>query len=121
MTDIKTLRALLDKATPRPWTAFGVDRELSRNGLYDEPYGDDAELIAAAINALPSLLADAELGQERQGECGWSLVDEDASHWESSCGLSWVFTDSGPVENGVNFCLRCGKKLSAIDGQREGQ
>lgn len=46
--------------------------------------------------------------------CGWSLVDEDASMWESSCGKAWEFTNDGPVENGLDFCMKCGKRVEVM-------
>lgn len=34
------------------------------------------------------------------------------SHWMcSSCGVEWYFEADGPVENGSNYCPRCGAKM----------
>ena len=76
MTDRTELRRLLEKATPRPWHAwnrgigFEVHTEAEHNPIRCDPLnsgfretfgGPDAHLIAAAINALPDLLDEAEL------------------------------------------------------------
>ena len=65
------LTALLAHATPRPWNAE-INGPFSR---VTPMYGDlslcnldeqDALLIAAAVNALPSLLSDLEASQKRE-------------------------------------------------------
>ena len=79
---IAELKRRLAEATPRPWYRTGpLDEEETgvaggvRMGLLSEPDGDEAkqtdliddpkesdyDLIAAAVNALPDLLADIEL------------------------------------------------------------
>ena len=41
--------------------------------------------------------------------CAWR---EDESVWHSACGGAvWQFADEGPIENGMKFCLACGKPL----------
>ena len=69
--DVAELRRLLDEATPRPWHAwdrgigFEVHTEAEHNPIRCDPLnsgfretfcGPDARLIAAAVNALPTLL-----------------------------------------------------------------
>lgn len=46
---------------------------------------------------------------DTQEECLWSFDDSDY-HWSAPCGLTWVFTDGGPLENNVKFCPSCGKR-----------
>ncbi len=41
-------------------------------------------------------------------ECGWRSDD---GVWRSDCGVLYEFNDGGPVENGHEFCHRCGKPL----------
>ena len=43
--------------------------------------------------------------------CVWT--EDDDGLWNGSCGLTWQFTDAGPVENECNFCARCGGKIEA--------
>ena len=78
MTDRTELRRLLDEATPGPWEAegsqlWGPDGVLvaavrEHSTIVDRP---DAQLIAAAVNALPGLLdqldaAEAALARVRE-------------------------------------------------------
>ncbi len=51
----------------------------------------------------------AELEAARDSACAWEYDDID-SYWKSACGLIWVMDDM-PVENQMNFCPKCGKKL----------
>jgi len=43
--------------------------------------------------------------------CKWARDIEHDDSWEGSCGIKWVFTYWGPLENKVNYCPRCGKKV----------
>jgi hypothetical protein len=86
---IAELRRLLDEAAPRPWYRTGPLAEDEtgvaggvRMGLLSEPDGDEAkqtdliddpkesdyDLIAAAVNALPSLLSDLKAAQKALAE-----------------------------------------------------
>lgn len=54
----------------------------------------------------------------RQSHCGWRRSDEFDEPWAGDCGILWVFTDAGaPQEHGVNFCPRCGRPVSVVEGQ----
>ena len=86
MTDRTELRLLLEEATPGPWHAwnrgigFEVHTEAEHNPIRCDPLnsgfretfsGPDAHLIAAAVNALPTLLdaldaAEAALARVRE-------------------------------------------------------
>jgi len=44
--------------------------------------------------------------------CTWV---EDEGVWHSDCGGAvWQFTDEGPAENGMKFCLACGRPLEVL-------
>lgn len=93
--DHAELRRLLDKATPGPWVAegsqvWGPDGVLvaavrEHSTIVDRP---DALIIAAAVNALPDLLAQAwdqglRAEQRRQEPCLLhDLPGEDVPGWE---------------------------------------
>ncbi|MEL5338364.1 hypothetical protein PTR34_23940 [Serratia nevei] len=42
--------------------------------------------------------------------CQWTYDEQDYK-WDSGCGEAWMFSDGGPVENGVKFCQGCGKPV----------
>jgi hypothetical protein len=42
--------------------------------------------------------------------CKWTY-DEHDYKWDSACGEAWMFSDGGPIENGVKFCQSCGKPV----------
>ena len=84
---IAELRRLLDEAAPRPWYRTGPLSEdetgvyggvamgllsvpdgddANQTDLIDDPKESDYDLIAAAVNALPSLLSDLEAAQKRE-------------------------------------------------------
>lgn len=47
--------------------------------------------------------------------CEWRLDDYDFGTWTSGCGLLWVFSnDDTPKDNGMNYCLKCGKELKEM-------
>jgi hypothetical protein len=54
------------------------------------------------------------------GQCVWSLADEDASMWESCCGKAWTIITDGPSENGLTFCMKCGKRVVLTASAGEG-
>ena len=47
--------------------------------------------------------------------CEWT-EDEDGV-WQTSCDEQFVFIDSGPRENHMNFCCYCGATLKAIKAE----
>lgn len=87
MTAIENLRELMAKATPLPWTAeFLGGRELGEQGIMaglesqSSPFcrsdhREDEAFTAAAVNALPDLLAVVEAAQMhesvRNRSAGW--------------------------------------------------
>lgn len=78
MTTTAQLRELLAKATPGPLVYDGELRAAhaheSDRGIVDYIYDkDDGELIAAAINALPTLLKLAE------------AANNATHHWQRAC------------------------------------
>jgi hypothetical protein len=88
------LRALLAKATPGPWRFHApINGVTAKRGKFDvvyaQPYEggglsrhEDGELIAAAVNALPGLLARLELA-ELVVEAARIVFDTwtDPNHW----------------------------------------
>jgi hypothetical protein len=55
-----------------------------------------------------------ELGKEKAPmiPCEWK--EDDEGTWFTSCDNAFVFTDSGPTENGMKFCCYCGKPLKEV-------
>lgn len=43
--------------------------------------------------------------------CTWR---NDEERWESTCGLSWWLTDGTPAENNMNFCPKCGGRITEV-------
>ena len=44
-------------------------------------------------------------------KCIWK-EDSWYEYWETTCGITWTFPDSGvPCENDVNYCPNCGKPV----------
>jgi hypothetical protein len=45
--------------------------------------------------------------------CIYTLVDDDANTWEcSSCRHWWTLNSGKPEDNGMNYCPRCGLKIT---------
>ena len=42
--------------------------------------------------------------------CKW-VRDDYTCSWDGSCGVKWDFMNDGPLENKMNYCPRCGKKV----------
>jgi len=54
----------------------------------------------------------SEIITRTNGLCAWTYhYDNDYNYWSSSCGLEWQLSDGTPIENGMVYCTRCGKKL----------
>lgn len=47
--------------------------------------------------------------KQEPANCEWF---EDDDGWHGTCGQWWEFTYDGPVENGLNYCMKCGKPVS---------
>lgn len=79
------------------WTQSGA-------GLCDRLPGTENE---KKLYALPGAQA-----QPAPSVCTWV---EDEGVWHSDCGGAvWQFTDEGPAENGMKFCLACGRPLEVL-------
>ena len=116
MPDLTELRLLLDKATARPWTTcdgrswVGLVSAGDGYELADTCTTADADLIVAAVNALPDLL-DAAEALERvralaedwryKGEYGWGP-------WQAG---------EGPDPEGAALDWAASKIRRAIDGE----
>lgn len=74
--------------------------------------------ILSAIDASSTIISPARRGQ-------WLEIEDDGdgSHWQcSACGVEWIFMGDGPVENGANYCPKCGADLRPeATIQQEGQ
>lgn len=49
-----------------------------------------------------------------QGSANCEWFDDDDG-WHGSCGKDWEFTYDGPTENGLKFCMNCGKTVILAD------
>ena len=58
----------------------------------------------------------AELKAEKKATCRWKCKSSAGGFsvddfWITECGKIWEFSDGGPKENKVKFCMYCGKKV----------
>ena len=60
-----------------------------------------------------------QAGKRKARTCAWTLDDEDGSVWRTSCGRLWEFTTDGPKENGMKFCMECGKPVTITESPRK--
>lgn len=49
--------------------------------------------------------------------CEWR--EDDEGTWHASCGTEWQFTNDGPVENDVHYCMGCGKPIKLVAGEKQ--
>ena len=47
----------------------------------------------------------------RRGTCAWAENENGA--WDTACGRTWEFTNDGPVENRMTYCMGCGGLVHA--------
>jgi hypothetical protein len=65
------------------------------------------------------LLRDAALAlvaSPTVASCEWT---EDDSGWQTGCGRDWQFIDDGPVENRMDYCMGCGRKIVIGESSHE--
>lgn len=53
----------------------------------------------------------AALAERDEETCKWT-EDEDGV-WHTDCGNSFEFSAHGPEENGIKFCMYCGRKVTS--------
>lgn len=139
MTDIDTLERLLEQATPRPWRTdernwrgervieyvMGVQCYASDGcgGTYDDseriittdcghygPKPADADLIVAAVNALPTLLRVARAAE------AWKFADDEHQATKCECGGDVGCLDDCPLSLAAGrFDTRRGRLRTALD------
>jgi len=45
-------------------------------------------------------------------ECKYTLWNDDSNTYEcSECGLAWMLMEGTPMENQMEFCPQCGRKI----------
>lgn len=69
----------------------------------------------AELRAKLSRYEDTGLSPEdlKERTCEWS--EDDSGMWIcSKCDMAWEFTHDGLVENEVNYCHKCGRKIVKI-------
>ena len=50
------------------------------------------------------------------------IYNDHRNSWEcQNCWLNWVFTNDGPKENEVEYCPKCGRKISEFKREGEGE
>lgn len=55
----------------------------------------------------------AELVKAR--ECAFCEIDEESDTWScSNCSYLWTFSYDGPEENEMNYCPKCGAKITKL-------
>ena len=76
-------------------------REAAENGLdrYAPPAYVTETLARACLAGADAL---------RRGTCEWT---DDPSGWQTGCGREWQFINDGPVENRMDYCMGCGKRV----------
>lgn len=115
VTNKKHLKEIPDKAALNAFVKAlsKISPWLPRNKYYvcnqDEPYADKVLDIIFNRTSAPA---------ER---CEWKLEDPDCDMWKSSCGIEWNFIASGPKENGVKFCVNCGKPVLLPPAEGKGE
>jgi hypothetical protein len=55
--------------------------------------------------------AKREATSPEDGTCEWT---DDPSGWQTGCGRDWQFIDDGPVENRMDYCMGCGKRVRVV-------
>lgn len=70
-------------------------------------------LVALPEDGKAAMVHEWEIGDPL--ECVWWESDAECNCWSSSCGREWQFTDDGPTENDVKFCVECGKRVIVED------
>jgi hypothetical protein len=122
---IEEMERLLDAATAGPWAANGCEvlppnscgtveccgiAECHHGSRQEVAYAN-ADLIAAAVNALPALLS---LAKRAAGApvCNWSQEDDESDCWVTSCGNAFSLNDGTPSDNSLKHCCYCGRHLT---------
>lgn len=107
-TDKQELQRLCDAASPGPWTAYGCCVEGPSLNIYDEGGHTeaDAEFIAAARTAIPTLLAELA---EREWPVTYRRVTE---------GRGVRYAVYGTSSN--NYADALEKELAAVTAERDG-
>ena len=50
----------------------------------------------------------------------YTLAEEEWGVWQcSKCGLMWSLEAGGPVENEMNYCPHCGRKITCVKSHGE--
>jgi len=110
LDDERAGRPLLAKATDRindlqqELDAMTKERDTQR-----ELIGRPAEAIYGEYHDMREELAALK---ERTGLCQWMY--DDNGFWQTTCEEAFCIEDGTPKDNGMRFCVYCGKPLAEV-------
>lgn len=91
--------------------------ERERGGIVERTYSLNPTKVLAwlVVNGLIEVArtGDRALTFSALPRCTWT-PDNDPSApgtFHSSCGVAWTFTEGGPADNDVRFCMGCGQAV----------
>lgn len=100
------------------WQQGPLMHRCDRKRGHDGPHTWEMAAEVKALKGLPTVYAPAAtvaatVRKMRGRVCAWT-EDEDGN-WDTDCGDKFVFTESGPTDNGMRFCCYCGKPLKEVN------
>ena len=84
---------------------FEIEFKGGRVGKGREEWGADEKGKYYFVLELGEIMNHLSLNK---GICVWEEIED---FWETECGKAYSITDGTPKENGMNYCLYCGKRL----------
>lgn len=125
MTQLSNVPMQPTDAVERPLTLIEKLRNRRNEWASNPHYWMDSNLIGDVFNDVIGIVKQHQVetcnwrnNKDTDGWYEWS----DCGDYSSDCGLEWnMSNDDSPLENDMNFCPKCGRKIVEIQPPSEVQ
>ena len=96
----------------RPYVTIGAYSDSERG--WRDKWGNSFDGQVVRWMQLPAY----PTGDPPTTHCRWQQTSDTYDPpWRGECGILWQFDDGDPADNLINYCPRCGRPVSVVEGQ----
>jgi hypothetical protein len=97
-----------------PPSAFSLQAQIKKLEAATADFAKHAGKEVHQINQRLEVLEASARAAAQPTPCTWTQSPDPSTPdtYSATCGAMWTFTDGGPTDNNMNFCPKCGSKVT---------